>query len=332
MKNILGRKSSLIIVVMMILALLLSACGSNSAGGSGEGESSYPEKTIKLIVPWAAGGDSDVIARITNKYLEEELGQKIIVTNIGGAGGAVGAQEALATEPDGYTLFAGNDSMAVSYLMGKTDFSYFEFEPVNLMTTANQLIATHIDNDWNTMADVVEDLKANPESISFGATIGSTTHIVPLGIMDKTDTKFNIVSYEGTAVRTQALLGNHLQLGSTTIPAAKEYLKAGQLKMLGIASAERNPALPDIPTLKEQGIDFVNATNRGYFFPKGTPQEIVKAMNDAMKKVAENPDYIKEMEDMGVDVNFMGTEDYTKYLQDDVAYLEEMLKRQEVIE
>ena len=321
-------------VVMTILALLLSACGSNSAGGSGEGESesSYPEKTIKLIVPWAAGGDSDVIARITNKYLEEELGQKIIVTNIGGAGGAVGAQEALATEPDGYTLFAGHDSIAVSNLMGKTDFSYFEFEPVALMTTANQLIATHVDNEWESITDVVNELKENPESISFGATIGSTTHIVPLGIMDKSDVKFNIVSYEGTAERTQALLGNHLNLGSTTIPAAKEYLKAGQLKMLAIASAERNPALPDVPTLKEQGIDFVNATNRGYFFPKGTPKEIVKAMNDAMKKVAENPDYIKEMEDMGVNVNYMGTEDYTKYLEDDVAYLEGMLKRQGIIE
>ncbi|MEK5444821.1 MULTISPECIES: tripartite tricarboxylate transporter substrate binding protein [unclassified Fredinandcohnia] len=335
MKNMFRSKAFAIIVFMSIVALLLAGCGSSSSGGSeGSGDTAidYPTKPINVIVPWAAGGDSDVIARITHKYLEKELGQKFIVTNIGGAGGTIGAQEGMQADPDGYTLIAGHDSIAVSHLMGKSDFSYFEFEPVSLITTANQLIATHIDNEWNSMEDVINALKEDPESISFGATVGSTTHIVPLGIQDRADVKFNIVSYEGTAERTQALLGNHLHLGSTTIPAAKEYIKANQLKMLAIASEERNPALPDVPTLKEQGIDFVNATNRGYFFPKGTPKEIVKIMNDALKKVSENPDYIKEMEDMGIDVNFKDTEEYTKYLQDDVAFMEEMLKRQGIID
>ena len=285
-----------------------------------------------MTVPWGAGGDSDVIARTTNKYLEEELGVDIVVTNMGGGGGTIGAQDFLDKEPDGYSLLAGHDSIAVSYLMGKADFSYDDFEPVALMTTANQLIATNVANDWENMQDVVDQLKDNPESISFGASIGSTTHIVPLGIMDDQDVKFNIVAYEGTAQRTQALLGNHLELGSTTIPAAQEYMKANQLKMLGIASEERNEALPDIPTLKEQGIDFVNATNRGYFFPEGTPQEIIDTMDEAMKNVAENPEYIEEMENMGINVNYKGTEEYSTYLQDDVEHLEGMLKRQGIIE
>lgn len=312
--------------------LLLAGCSSGDASDATATADGYPNKQIQLMLPWGAGGDSDVIARTINKYLEEELGEKIVVTNMGGGGGTIGAQEFMKQDPDGYSMLAGHDSIAVSHLMGKADFSYDDFEPVALMTTANQLIATNVANDWENMQDVVDELKENPESISFGASIGSTTHIVPLGIMDNQDVKFNIVAYEGTAQRTQALLGNHLDLGSTTIPAAKEYMKANQLKMLGIASEERNPALPDIPTLKEQGIDFVNATNRGYFFPKDTPQEIIDLMDEALKSVAENPEFIEEMETMGIDVNYKNTEEYTKYLQDDVEHLEGMLTRQNIIE
>ena len=319
-------------ITTVACGFLLAGCTSGDASESGDAANDYPNKQIHLMVPWAAGGDTDVIARVTNKYLEEELGVNIVVTNVGGGGGTIGAQEFMGKDPDGYSLLAGHDSIAVSYLMDKADFSYDDFEPVSLVTTANQLIATNIDNDWDNMGDVVEALKENPGSISFGASIGSTTHIVPLGIMDNQDVDFNIVAYEGTAQRTQALLGNHLDLGSTTIPAAEEYIKANQLKMLGIASSERNEALPDVPTLREQGIDFVNATNRGYFFPEGTPQEIIDIMDEALQNVAENPAYQEEIENMGVNVNYMNTEDYTSYLQDDVEHLEGMLKRQGIIE
>ena len=332
MKKITQSKIFKMTAATVAAGLLLAGCSSGDASDSTETADGYPNKQIQLMLPWGAGGDSDVIARTINKYLEEELDVKIVVTNMGGGGCTIGAQEFMKQDPDGYSMMAGHDSIAVSYLMGKADFSYDDFEPIALATTANQLIATNVANDWENMQDVVDELKENPESISFGASIGSTTHIVPLGIMDSQDVKFNIVAYEGTAQRTQALLGNHLDLGSTTIPAAKEYKKANQLKMLGIAAEERNPALPEVPTLKEQGIDFVNATNRGYFFPKDTPQEIVDLMDEALQNVAENPEFIEEMETMGVDVNYKNTEEYKKYLQDDVEHLEGMLTRQNIIE
>jgi tripartite-type tricarboxylate transporter receptor subunit TctC len=344
------QKSFLFILILGIVALLSVGCGSTETGNQEERSQSdttlsttndttdttqgtdWPSKPVKLIVPWGAGGDSDVIARVINKYLEKELDTTFVVANMGGGGGSIGAQEALNSDNDGYTLLAGHDSIGLSKLMGKTEFSYSQFEPVALVTTANQILATHVDNPWNNMQDLVDHLKANPGSISFGAALGSTSHTFPLGIQDAAGIEFNIVGYEGTAKRTQALLGNHVHLGATTVPAAKEYLKANQLKMLAIGSAERNPALPDVPTLKEQGIDFTSATNRGYFFPKGTPQEIVNKLSDALEKVASNPEFIKEMESQGVEVNFKGREEYTEYLEDDVLYLEDMLKRQGIIE
>ncbi|WLD93765.1 tripartite tricarboxylate transporter substrate binding protein [Alkalihalobacillus sp. AL-G] len=320
------KKKMLLVFVLLLSAITaLSGCSSSGAGG-------YPEKTIKIIVPWGAGGDTDVINRIAAKYLEEELGGKITIQNIGGGSGSIGAQEAIGAEPDGYTLLAGHDSIGISKLMGQTDFDYFALEPVSLLTSAPQLIATHVDNPWDSMQDVVDQLKQEPESISFGASIGSTSHMVPLGIQDAAGVKFNIVGYDGTAKRTQALLGKHLDFGATTIPAAQEYMKANQLKILGIATEKRTAALPDVPTLKEQGIDFTNATNRGIFAPKGTPEEIIKTLSDAIKKVAENPEFIKEMENMGVELRYMDHEKYSKHLQGDVDYLGGLLKRQGVID
>ncbi|MGP4079362.1 tripartite tricarboxylate transporter substrate binding protein [Pseudalkalibacillus sp. R45] len=321
-------KKRMLLAFVFILSVATAPAGCSSSGDS----SNYPEKNIKLIVPWSAGGDTDVINRIAVKYLEKELDTKITIQNINGGSGSIGAEEAMKAEPDGYTILAGHDSIGISKLMGKTDFDYSSFEPVSLLTSAPQLIATHVDNPWDSMKDVVEQLKEDPESISFGASIGSTSHIVPLGIQDKADVKFKIVGYDGTAKRTQALLGQHLDFGATTIPAAKEYMKANQLKILGIATDERTPALPDVPTLKEQGIDFTNATNRGFFAPEGTPEEIVKTLSDAVKKVAENPKFVEEMEKMGVEVRYMDNEKYGKHLQDDVDYLSGMLKRQGVID
>lgn len=319
----------LLSISLLVMAMFLAGCSNPSSSTQSE---SYPEKPIKLIVPWGAGGDTDVISRTAAKYLEKELDAEIVIQNIGGGGGSIGAKQGMNSEADGYTLIAGHDSIGISSLMGKADFDYFDLQPVSLLTTANQLIATNVNNPWSNVEDAVKDLKSNPESISFGATIGSTTHLVPLKIMDQTNVKFNVVGYEGTAQRTQALLGNHLDLGPTTIPAAKEYLKAGKLKMLGIAAEERNPALPDVPTLKEQGIDVVNATNRGFFFPKGTPEDVVKKVSDALKRVSENPEFVKEIEEMGVKVNYKGSEEYASFLKEDLEYLEGVLKRQGVIE
>ncbi|WP_257347450.1 Bug family tripartite tricarboxylate transporter substrate binding protein [Pseudalkalibacillus decolorationis] len=314
-------KKKLFLVFVLLVSSITALAGCSSSGESAE----YPQKNIKLIVPWGAGGDTDVINRIAAKYLEDELGAKITIQNIGGGSGAIGAQEAM-----GYTLLAGHDSIGISKLMGKADFDYSAFEPVSLLTSAPQLIATHVDNPWDSMQDVVDQLKDDPESISFGASVGSTSHIVPLGIQDTADVKFNIVGYNGTAKRTQALLGQHLDFGATTIPAAQEYMKANQLKILGIATEERTPALPDVPTLKEQGIDFTNATNRGIFAPEGTPEEIIKTLSDAIGKVAENPEFIKEMEEMGVEVKYMNNKDYSKHLENDVDYLGGLLERQGV--
>jgi len=331
-----AKKKLLILLLALLLAvaLVLAGCGGGEEATEGEGEGAavdYPTKPIKLIVPWKAGGDTDAIMRTVAKYLEEELGQTIVISNIPGGGGSVGAQEALQAEPDGYTLLAGHDSIALSYVTGKTDFSYFDFEPVALMTTTPDIVGTAAKNPWNNMKDVVEDAKKRPGELTFGATLGSTSHYTPAAIEAAAGIDFKIVGYEGTADRITALLGGHIDFGSVSVPAGKEYLEAGKLKLLGIASEERHPSLPEVPTLKEQGIDVICGTNRGIFAPKGTPQEIIQILRDALEKVANNPEFVETVEKQGTDVNFKG-DDYAQWLEENQKKMQEVAEKAGMIE
>jgi tripartite-type tricarboxylate transporter receptor subunit TctC len=124
----------------------------------------------------------------------------------------------------------------------------------------------------------------------------------------------------------EQLIGQHVDLGSVSIPAGKDYLKAGELKLLGIAAEERDPSLPDLPTLKEQGIDFVEATNRGIFVPKETPDEIVDAIDKALAEVAKDEEFQKKLADMGTDVNYKNSEEYTKFLEENYESMKKTLE------
>lgn len=317
------RKKSLVLVLVFILALgLLAGCG----GGGEEGaEVEYPTKPITLIVPWNAGGDTDAVWRTVGKYLEEELGQTIVIQNMGGGSGSVGAQQALQAEADGYTLLAGHDSIALSYVTGKTDFSYADFAPIALMTSNPEIVATVTGSEFTSMDQVISYAKEHPGELTFGASLGSTSHYTPAAIEAATGIDFNIVGYEGTADRMTAVLGGHIDFGGVSIPAAKEYLAANKMILLGIGSEERDPNLPDVPTLKEQGIDVISRTNRGLFAPKETPEEIIQILRTALKNVSENPDFQADIEKLGTYVEYKG-DDYPTWLEENQAEMDRVAK------
>jgi tripartite-type tricarboxylate transporter receptor subunit TctC len=318
------RKKSLVLALVLILALglLVAGCG---GGGEEGGEIEYPTKPITLIVPWNAGGDTDAVWRTVGKYLEEELGQTIVIQNIGGGSGSVGAQQALQAPADGYTLLAGHDSIALSYVTGKTDFSYSDFAPIALMTSNPEIVATVAGSKFTSMDQVIAYAKEHPGELTFGASLGSTSHYTPAAIEAAAGIDFNIVGYEGTADRMTAVLGGHIDFGGVSIPAAKEYLAANQMILLGIGSEERDPNLPDVPTLKEQGIDVISRTNRGLFAPKDTPEEIIQILRDALKKVSENPDFQADIEKLGTYVAFKG-DDYPAWLEENQAEMDRVAK------
>ncbi|SIT71410.1 tripartite tricarboxylate transporter substrate binding protein [Edaphobacillus lindanitolerans] len=320
-------KKKIILSALLLFSAVLGAC--SDSGSSAEAEDAaagYPEKPIQLIVPWSAGGDTDAIYRIASAELSKELGQKVVIQNVAGASGVVGAQQALTAKPDGYTLLAVHDSVAMSQMTGQAEFGYSDFEPVAMLTSSYDFVATSPDNPWDSMADLVADAEKNPGKISYAASIGSTSQLEPVLLESVADIKLNIVGYDGTAERMKAVVANDVALGSVSAIAGKDYIADNRMKLIGYNGAERSNVLPDVPTLKEQGLDMVSGTNRGIVAPKGTPEAIIERLSDALEKVASNEDFVKKIVDMGTDVNFKNTEDYKEFIKQSEEEMKELLK------
>src|SRR5699024_9775747 len=208
----------------MLLIFILGAC-SNSDNQDEQVEENYPDDSIKIIVTWDAGGDTDAVYRILAENLSEVLDQEVIIENIAGGSGVVGSQEALNENNDGYTLLAIHESLSMSELTGQADFGVNDFEPVALMTSTYKAVATNKDSSWDDMEDLVEDAKENPGEITFSASIGSISQLEPAMLQTASDIEFNIVGFDGTAERMKAIVGGDVDLGTVSVTAGKEYLE-----------------------------------------------------------------------------------------------------------
>ena len=309
-------------LIASLIALLLPAL----AGAA------YPERPIKLIVPWAAGGDTDVIYRTFGPLMQKYLDGTIVVANVGGASGTKGAKEAKASPADGYTIFAIHDSIHSTYYTGVADVNYSDFEPLCLVSSTPSVVTASPKTPWADMKAMIADAKARPGQITVGATLGSTSHFFPALVEKAAGLKFKYVSYEGTAPRMNALLGGHIDLAESNL-TQKGKADAGQLKFLAIASAARHPELPAVPTLKELGIDVEYAVNRGLVAPKGTPADVLAKLRSACGKAAreqglgdalkKHGTLVRYLDERGYATFFKANDDSNKALAKDLG----MLKR-----
>jgi tripartite-type tricarboxylate transporter receptor subunit TctC len=275
----------------------------------------YPEKPVRLIVPWKAGGDTDVLMRLIAHYISKYLGQPMVVVNVGGVGGTLGARQGKDARPDGYTLTATHESVITSKIVGVAEFNYSSFIPLANMVGTPGIIAAGPNAPWNDIQALIADAKKRPGQITFGATLGSTSHFVPLEIAHAAGIEFKIVGYEGTADRQTALMGGFLDLGESNPASGKKYFEAKKLKAMGIATAKRHPMLPGLPTLKEQGLDVIIEVNRGICAPLKTPKPVVDKLVSVFKKASEDPEFIKKIEDLGTSVKFLPAEEYKAHIE-----------------
>jgi tripartite-type tricarboxylate transporter receptor subunit TctC len=277
-------------------------------------DAAYPDRPIKMIVPWAAGGDTDAIKRVVANALEKQLGEPVVVVNITGASGTVGAREAKNAPPDGYTLYSVHDYIHTTYYTGVSNVTYKDFEPVCLITSTPSILAAYGKVTWTGLKDMLEEAKKRPGELTVGATLGSTSHFFPAMIEQAAGVKLKYVSYEGTAPRMTALLGGHVLMGETNLTQL-DKVRAGQMKLLAIATAKRHPEIPDVPTLKEFGLDIVYAVNRGIMAPKGTPEPILARLEDACAKASKDPAVAESMKKQGTLVEFLWRSAYAEFLQ-----------------
>ena len=274
----------------------------------------YPDRPIKLIVPWAAGGDTDSIYRAFAPHFQKHLGGTVVITNVGGASGTKGAKEAKEAPADGYTVFAVHDSIHSTYYTGVADVNYGDFEPVCLVTATPSIVTASPKTPWKDMKSLLADAKAKPGQITVGATLGSTSHFFPAMVEKAAGIKFKYVSYEGTAPRMNALLGGHIDLAESNL-TQKGKADAGELKFLALASDKRNPEIPNVPTLKELGIDVDYAINRGLLVPKGTPADVRAKLSSACAAAAKEPAFADAMKLQGTLVQFLDAKGYAEFLK-----------------
>ena len=274
----------------------------------------YPDRPVKLVVPWAAGGDTDNIFRPFAPVFQKHLGQTVVIANVGGASGTKGAKDVKDSPADGYTLFAVHDYIHSTYYAGVADVAYTDFEPICLIASTASVLTASPKTPWSNWQGLLADAKARPGQISVGATLASTSHFFPALIEKAAGIKFKYVSYEGLAPRMNAILGGHIDLTDSNL-TQKGKVEAGQLKFIAIATEKRSPEMPTVPTLKELGVNVVYDVNRGVMVPKGTPSDVQAKLESSCAAAAKEPAFVDSMKKQATDVRYLGRKQYAEWLK-----------------
>lgn len=279
-----------------------------------------PCSTARLIVPWKPGGDTDLVFRIVIDAVNSSgFKPTLQQVSISGQSGNKGAKEVKDAKPDGCTLLAIHESQITTYLAGRADFTWDAFAPVSLLTYTPSVIGSHADVPYDDMKGLIEYAKKHPGEVKVGITTGSTSQFVNLLVEEATGTSFKYVPYEGTRDRLTALLTKTIDIGEMNILTAKQYIQEGTMKALGIATEKRDPLLPELKTMREQGIDMVYGLNRGVVAPKGTPADVIKHYAAAFEAAMQSEKVKKAMDEKGTWIVFKGPEDYRKFFEKSYA-------------
>jgi len=281
---------------LMIVAVFVLCLTSVWANGQKEkGTDDWPSKPIQMIVPFRAGGDSDFNARVYAKYLEDVLGQSIVVVNVDGGGGSIGATEAKNATPDGYTVFLGDVALALNEASSLTDFGYEAFECAGIVgKNSGEYLTVRSDFPADSAPELIALTQEEPNKYKLAANTGATTYYAA-SVLKKLGAQFNIVNAGSSSERVASLKGGHIDAMFNSMGTIKDYVQNDDFKILGSAASERAQAYPDYPTMKEQGIDLAYDITYVMYFPKGTDPEIAQKFHAACKVVSENPEYAEEI-------------------------------------
>ena len=309
------------------IAALLAALPASRAVA----QAAYPNKPIRLVVPFAPGGNADLTGRLFAEALAKPLGQQVIVENRGGAGGAIGAEAVAKSPPDGYSLVLGSTgTFLVSPRMtgGKPPYTLASFSPVALLSTSPMDIVVNANSpikDWPAM---LAWLRANPGKLTIGHPgNGSTNHLALLQLQKALDVRFNIIPYKSNGLALNDLLAGQIDAVIDQVPASIGHIRGGRLRAIVVTTARRAGQLPDVPTLQEMGVkDFASTTPIVLMAPAGTPPEIVTKLNKAVAKALADPSVKEKLNGLGAETEALTPQQLTLFLQNEDAAIEELQK------
>lgn len=306
-----------------------------SAPLSGLQAADFPTKPIQLVVPFKPGGGSDLSARIFAKYASKYLPEKVIVQNIDGARGRTAELEVKRSRPDGYTLLWQHQNLHMAFATGRSKYDYTAFEPVADTVQSDNALIVAKDSPYKTPADLNKAAKDKPGTIRWGAAINGFSHFALLTYLDAADLgdkDFHIIGMSGDKDRIVAMLQGNLDAAIVALSSARPYLDSGDLRLLGTMNAKRAKAYPDLPTLKEQGIDAVFAFDYMTMAPKGTPADRLKIIVDAWMKTANDPACVKELNDGWMLSEPLSGADFDAFLKKEFGLYTRLAKKFNLVE
>ncbi len=285
----------------LIRASLISLCALALTPAA---QAAWPDKPIRLIVPAAPGGTTDITARLLSEKIGAELGTTVVVENRAGAAGIIGTQALLQSAPDGYTIGFGNiGPNGINYsLYKKLPYKHTDFSPITLVISVPNVLVVNSKSPYKTVKELVDAIKNDPKgNYSFASSgTGQSPHMSAEMFAQRTDTKLTHIPFKGMGPAVAALLGGQVTFAIDNLPSSIEFIRSGQFRALAVTGAERSAQLPDVPTMAEAGIkDMVVTAWFGFVAPAGTPPEIVNKIQQATKKVLGMPDIQKRFATMG---------------------------------
>ena len=306
---------------MKLVAFALSLAVSFSALAQG-----YPNRPVKVVVPYAAGGLPDTMARLVGQKMGESLGQQLVIENRGGAGGIVGTQEVAKAAPDGYTLLVADvGQIAINpHLFSKLPYDPLkELHGVSLLGTSPLYLVAHPSLNVSSMRELISTVRAQPGKISYGSSgLGSIHHLAMEALKAGLNLDMLHIPYKGTGQSVPALLGGQVPLLYSALPSIEAHVKAGKVRVLAVSTPQRAQQTPDVPTVAESGVPGYDFTAEiGLLAPAGTPPDVVAKLAAEAQKAVKQADVVQRFRQLGIDAvgstpdayNALNRTNYQKY-------------------
>ena len=309
-------------VALISFLMVLVLTGSLWAAGVQEQkvEEVWPTRPVTLIVPYAAGGGTDVVARLIAEDLQREYGVPFNVVNRDGGGGVVGHNAIATADPDGYTIGLATFSLTTYKWFGSSDVTYEKFTPVALFNIDSTAILVNAQSPYKTLEELIDGIKKNPNTIKMATPIGAGHHLAFSNLLDKLGIDPNsvvTVPVTGGAVILQELAANGVDIGPSTLPESVGMIEAGKVRPLAIIAKERSSAFPDVPTVKEAvGVDLVGGTWRGLVGPKNMDSAVVEKLAVSIKRIYNSSSFQDVMNKRGYGLTYLNSQDFYSFMKE----------------
>jgi tripartite-type tricarboxylate transporter receptor subunit TctC len=290
----------------------------------------YPSKPIEVIVGFAPGGGTDMIARTVADAGQKYVGQPLVVVNKPGASGIIGAQHVASAQPDGYTVLVagGSETVSTPHYRSIPFSPVDDFEPVIRFMIERLNFYVRTDSPWKTFPDLVADAKKNPDKYSYAtAGVGGLHYSTMVVAAKRAGFSMTHVPYKGGAETLAALAGGHVDVAMASPNEAFALVQGGRVRPLATASIERSPTEPNTPTLRELGYDVYLENQKGFVLPKGTPKPIVQQLHDRLKKVFDDPQFKASAEKLKLELSYLDPEQFRKAMKAMYTQIGESVKK-----